>query len=1768
LRDIGKHIAILFILVQSASAQITLEKEEIVNGKYRLIYSNHGYPYSIKGENGKRSLSFSEAEDEKDKQSFPAQNLLIALPANSRPAVTFKVTKQQQLSLGTIENLPVREKELFAVQGYLWIDNSYCARIIVHPFYYDKTSGQVAEIKEFSIDVALPQSIIVDRSQTKLSASTIIDNPKYGTQWKSQQPSYSIAQTDSWIDYNADYVKLGVAKDGIYRLRYEDLLSFGVPIGSLNPKSLKIYLMGKEIPIYVYGENDNTFNQGDYIEFLGRRNYGDVRYREAAPYGSSYYEYLNPYSDTTIYWLNWSGSFGQRIDTAVAVSGISTDTLQYYDELIHSERNIYWDFSLAGGDLRRNDPAILENETWNEGNLGVGQMSITFPVSELYPAKPARAFVKLQDYASSIQTNAHNLALSINNTATTYDTGFIDKYQVKVLKANFSSSNLTDGNNTVDIHSYATANSINTVIRDWYELEYPRFLRTTTDSLFFAYNSIASPVVAVLSITGLSENAFSLYKFTLNDSSTAKITNYTRNVDTLRFIDTVKNGTYYFLLREDKIPTPIFFYKKKFANLRSTSNQADYIAITHPYFQSAASNYVSFIASTYGVAAKLIDVFDIYDEFNYGFFAPEPIKEFLKSTHTNWQAPKPKYVVLIGKGTYDYYGNKTLYFGAPVTQNYVPPYGNPVSDVWFVMWDSTGSLVPQMNIGRIPAKNYDEFQSYAVKHQKYVSMGYDDWNKRYLFFAGGNFTDTNQIVQCKNVNDFIINNYVITPPIGGLASNFYKTANPVTNFGPYSPEYIKDAIDQGGVFISYIGHSGTQTWDNSISDISQLANIRDRNPMITDFGCSTAKFAESDVLSFSELAVNGLQGQAISYIGNSSAGFTSTAFDFPQFFYKKLLVDTSASLGDVHRLAKIDYIKQRGTSDSYGIFIKTNTLIGDPIVKLPIPTKPNFSFSNTMITVIPQRPTEQMSSIMLSMNLFNLGAVVGDSVELLITDSYQGSTILSRTEKRHVPFFSDSLYITIPVKGKPGEHTVTITADPLNSINEIYKNDNSIVYHLLVASSSIRNLSLTSTSNQAKGDILFLNPSILPPQSQFVVDVSLQQSFGQSQSYTVPYDTFYTRFSLDTTYKGKRIWLRPKLDNTNYEGLTYSYYDGEKDNYLLNDSNSFSNISNSRLNILQNTFVLDTSKIVFSAISAGYNDGNTAVISKNGQNYIPENTLRGHHVCLFDAVTYEMKGYYRFDISGGTATTSRNYMHLIDTLTSKYIVIVAISSDGGVNLTDSLKSSIKSLGSIFIDSVKPGYYSSWAIIGRKGALPGSVPEKYSSPFHGRVSIDTTIIIPNTNGIFETETLGPVAEWKNVGMKYKENYPGNIGLKVVGVSTNHSLDTLIRWSAVNSVLDISTIDAQHYPFIKLVGNLQRGVGEQSPSVSSVEVNYTGLPELGTNYQTVKCFVNQNENKHKELLPGDSVLQGENIDIVFRVYNAGGIYVKDVGVQVNSIWDNNTIEAIATVHIDSIEKQTYKEITVSYNTALGYGRRNLHIAIDPDTLVKELYKDNNLYLIPVFIKKDTTRPTFDITFDGQRIYDGDYVLPNPTIKIAIYDNSPLPMHDPSLVNLTLDDQRITLGSDPDSLFESKSGPEKAVVTFKPKLKGRRDPFKLMIEVQDPTGNRVALPAPLYFSIDSLLSLKKVFNYPNPFASETYFTFILTDYADEIKIKIYTIAGRLIQDIQVPPQGNAYYRVYWNGRDHDGDNIANGIYFYKVIAKGTGSATEVIQKLAKVR
>jgi flagellar hook assembly protein FlgD len=103
-----------------------------------------------------------------------------------------------------------------------------------------------------------------------------------------------------------------------------------------------------------------------------------------------------------------------------------------------------------------------------------------------------------------------------------------------------------------------------------------------------------------------------------------------------------------------------------------------------------------------------------------------------------------------------------------------------------------------------------------------------------------------------------------------------------------------------------------------------------------------------------------------------------------------------------------------------------------------------------------------------------------------------------------------------------------------------------------------------------------------------------------------------------------------------------------------------------------------------------------------------------------------------------------------------------------------------------------------------------------------------------------------------------------------------------------------------------------------------------------------------------------------------------------------------------------------------------------------------------------------------------------------------------------------------------------------------------------------------------VTSNLELQNVYNYPNPFSNGTYFTFVLTQVPEEVQIKIYTIAGRLIKEFNLSSAelSTNFNKVFWDGRDEDGDLLGNGVYLYKVIAKKGEQVQTTIQKLAVVR
>jgi hypothetical protein len=57
-------------------------------------------------------------------------------------------------------------------------------------------------------------------------------------------------------------------------------------------------------------------------------------------------------------------------------------------------------------------------------------------------------------------------------------------------------------------------------------------------------------------------------------------------------------------------------------------------------------------------------------------------------------------------------------------------------------------------------------------------------------------------------------------------------------------------------------------------------------------------------------------------------------------------------------------------------------------------------------------------------------------------------------------------------------------------------------------------------------------------------------------------------------------------------------------------------------------------------------------------------------------------------------------------------------------------------------------------------------------------------------------------------------------------------------------------------------------------------------------------------------------------------------------------------------------------------------------------------------------------------------------------------------------------------------------------------------------------------------------------------------------------------LIKSIKNAPEASNFNSIRWDGKDQDGDDIANGVYLYKIVARGfDGDKYEVIQKIVKI-
>ncbi len=1793
---------ILFFLALSTTsifAQTFIKKNE---NEFLINYKRTPDLFTTKTVGSYQLIDFIEAIDESKPGllKLPSKTFFLAIPPESKVNVSLDniskaimekvlIEKNPEVFLEadsiisyrevdydkTLSNMFIYPEQQIEILGYTWIRDFYVVAIKLNSHQYSFQERSLYLIDSCDIKVNIIKSsnnYAVNNLPLSIYDEVLkefIINYDEALNYRSFNPNIALSDTaGQWIDYSREYVKLAIPNDNIYKITYGNLLSYGVNPNLINPKTFKIFFKGKELPIFVYGEDDNVFDSTDYIEFYSEKNYTYQNYRNIVSIGQDYIQYLNRYNDTSVVWLTWDGSNGTRLQLINQNPSSTSDTLKSHIAKLHLEKDVrlwYYDPVTPRVQL----PFWQENKTFTWLTIGSsGSQSFTFQANNFVPSSPVNVIVRLISYASNVNSNAHKHGLSLNSS-TPQDTVTYNYKQTINLTGNYNSSQLISGNNTVRVFGLPSTANFHQSLIDWVDIDYYRYNVAINDSIKIIVPDSLAQNIRIVKIDNISSpNNLIIYKI---KPTLKKVINFTTSGSgpyQIFFIDTVQGGDQYYITSVSKVSNPIFKQKKFFVNLRNQSRGADYIILTNKILESSSLQYKNFIQNNYAVRTELIFDEDIYDEFSYGMMEAETIRQFLKVASNNWVQPKPSYLTIIGDANYDY---KDVVTPAPTPRkkNVVTSFGNPVSDVWYVMWDNSNINIPQMYIGRIPANNNEQVLHYLQKHQKYLQKKYDYFNKSFIFFSGGDATKPNELSQIIAANNFVMNNYVKTPTLFGNATHFYKTINPPSNFGPYTLEEVQRVIDEGGLFISYIGHSGTRTWDNSISEVEHIKNkYNDRLPLISDFGCSTAKFAEPDVDAFGELFVSqSNSGQAIHYLGNSSFGFLSTSLNFPKLFYQNLIQDSVKGIGYIHLLSKIQQLNQSGINDVTRLFTYCNLLFGDPIIGLRLPEKPNFIVSSSNINLLTEQPNDLVDTLKFKCIISNYGIVTADSLELLVED-FQND-ILTFSDSLTIPVvkFQDTIIINIPVNNFIGNRKLVIRLDPNNLISEIYEDDNIAEFNYIVNSTSLSLIEVSNLFNTSKNKIEVLNPLIKIPEKpeKIKLEISLDEQFTQYDSFTANFEELKTQIQLLNLLENKRYYFRIKIDDSSsFYNQTHSFIQKKPQYQIFIDSplsedNKFI-YERTLFDTITNSWKISKENLILKIQSAGGHDGAFGSILRNGIEILPNTFYWGIATAIIDSIDLSISNIRYFLVpEPGVSDSLKNY---INNLPNGTLIAMTISADAAQNIlgysgNTPPRNAIKTLGSVYIDSIR--YREGWCILGRKGAEIGTVPEDYRKLFAGVATVEMSKVVTYDTGYVVFPEMKFAKNWNYA--KFETSKPNNSSITFIplGIKSNGQIDTLFNLSTQSDSLDLSAIDARVYPAIKIFAKLTANEIKESPEIFSLGASFDVVPELAVNYQTVIT------NK-------DTIMQGQSINVNAKIFNVGKSDADSFNVKIDLLKSDNSSVKL----IDSLVTKLQPDSSISFgysylNTIYdGYGNFNFRVSIDSSNIVNEFFESNNIFLKPFYVKRDTSTSVSNssvwVKFNGQEISDWDYVEPDSKVNIEIQYPVWFSVDDTSAIQIYLNGFRkyaYQLNYDYDTIER------KINIYFETSLPSGE--HNLRVFLKDIYGRIPNQPlVERFFKVSQEVELLEVYNYPNPFKDDTYFTFILTQLPEEAYIKIFTIAGRLIKEIKIlPSQLNTNFnKIYWDGKDEDGDLISNGVYIYKFVVKKDSKVKTTTQKLAVLR
>jgi hypothetical protein len=807
------------------------------------------------------------------------------------------------------------------------------ALIEVLPFRKSPSTGKFEKLVSFQLDVNY-------NSSNKMNAAALTS--------QTYAASSVLAQ--------GDWYRIGVTRDGVYKINYDFLKKLGIDMSTLNPHDIRLYGNGggqlpyiagaahrddlTENAIYVAGESDNSFDKDDYILFYGESpntwNYNP------APTDKHFHHQVHLFSDTTYYFITAGVTAGKRIATQASVTGANT-TVTSFDDYAYHENDLV-NLVKSG------------REWYGESFEILSSYAIPFSFPNIDPSVPAYVNTRI---ISSL-TSQHSYTVSSGSGSTT-----ISIYPISgspeddAAEPGQSSYTFTPSASSFAVNITKNNGSAKGWL-DYVEVNARRMLSLSDNQMLF--RDMSSVAAGNISQFNLSNAGSSVIVWDVTDptdvkqqstSLTGSTLQFTIATDALHEFIAFTGGTYF---------TPTSFGRVENQNLHAMG-PTDMIIVCHPSFLAQANILADLHRERDSMDVIIVTPQQIYNEFSSGMQDIAAIRNFTKMFYDRASTPsdEPRFLLLFGDGSYDNknrFNPNSNYIPTFESQNSISPVNSYVTDDYYANLDDSegnaaGNEFADIGVGRFPVRNTAEATAVVNKIIRYTEQnpnavessssctqqgnatGFGDWRNIVCFIAddqdGSLYVRSAE--QLAAFIDTTYNNYNIDKI---YLDAYPQVSTPGGERYPEATEAFIKRVDKGALIVNYIGHGGEVGLAHErLLEISNINNWRNlpRLPLFLTATCEFSRYDDPERTSAGEYCLLNPDGGGIAMLTTVRLVYNWDNIALCTAFYNSAFQEVNGrmhTLGEMYKIVKND---ANGTTTNGRKF----ALLGDPALTLAYP---------------------------------------------------------------------------------------------------------------------------------------------------------------------------------------------------------------------------------------------------------------------------------------------------------------------------------------------------------------------------------------------------------------------------------------------------------------------------------------------------------------------------------------------------------------------------------------------------------------------------------------------------------------------------------------------------------------------------------------------------------------------------------------------------------------------------------------------------------------